>query len=28
VCCQPWSVTVSYAADGSAQVEVEPVDPE
>ena len=26
VCCQPWSVTVNYAEDGSAEVRVDPLD--
>jgi len=26
VCCQPWSVSVQYREDGSAQVSVEPLD--
>jgi hypothetical protein len=26
VCCQPWSVTVQYAEDGSAEVRVDPLD--
>lgn len=26
VCCQPWSVTVQYREDGSAEVRVDPLD--
>ena len=26
VCCRPWQVAVSYAADGSAAVRVTPLD--
>ena len=26
VCCRPWSVRVSYAGDGSARVEVSPLE--
>ena len=26
VCCQPWRVSVSYRADGSASVSVTPLD--
>jgi len=28
VCCRPWEVTVAYAADGSAEVEVAAADGE
>jgi len=28
VCCRPWEVTVAYADDGSAEVEVLPADGE
>jgi hypothetical protein len=26
VCCQPWTVTVQYGGDGTAEVKVEPLD--
>jgi hypothetical protein len=26
MCCRPWEVTVAYADDGSAQVDVAPAD--
>jgi hypothetical protein len=26
VCCQPWSVSVQYGKDGTAEVSVEPLD--
>jgi hypothetical protein len=26
VCCQPWTVTVQYREDGSAEVRVDPLD--
>jgi hypothetical protein len=28
VCCRPWEVTVAYADDGSAEVDVAPADGE
>ena len=26
VCCQPWTVSVQYGVDGTAEVRVEPLD--